>query len=56
MPYTISEKKSTTISARLLFLIEIGFSPLTLKEASKGNLHVELSIKLVHEDIGLTFD
>ena len=32
------------------------FSPLTLKEASKGNLHVELSIKLVHEDIGLTFD
>ena len=56
MPYTISEKKSTIISARLLFLIEIGFSPLPLKEASKGNLHVELSIKLVHEDIGLTFD
>ena len=56
MPYTISEKKSTTISARLLFLIEIGFSPLPLKEASKGNLHVELSIKLVHEDIRLTFD
>ena len=56
MPYTISEKKSTTISVRLLFLIEIGFSPLPLKEASKGNLHVELSIKLVHEDIGLTFD
>ena len=53
----LAKKKSTTISARLLFLIEHRVLTNNIKkEASKGNLHVELSIKLVHEDIRLTFD
>ena len=57
MPYTLSEKKNRPPLVQDYFSwLSTEFSPLTLKEASKGNLHVELSIKLVHEDIGLTFD
>ena len=57
MPYTLSEKRNRPPLVQDYFSwLSTEFSPLTLKEASKGNLHVELSIKLVHEDIGLTFD
>ena len=57
MPYTLSEKKNRPPLVQDYFSwLSTEFSPLTLKEASKGNLQVELSIKLVHEDIGPTFD